>query len=76
MAWWTSVIERLVDATYGPRLYHGAERLRDGDPELLIRYLRSKGVNDKFMQRIPPLRSRGQTQAAIERIQKIVFQGE
>ncbi|EMI43204.1 hypothetical protein [Rhodopirellula sp. SWK7] len=76
MAWWTSVIERLVDATYGPRLYHGAERLRDGDPELLIRYLRSKGVNDKFMHRIPPLRSRGQTQAAIERIQAIVFQGE
>ncbi|MFG0288943.1 MAG: hypothetical protein ACF8CQ_12245 [Rhodopirellula sp. JB044] len=76
MAWWTSVIERLVDATYGPRLHHEAERYRDGDPELLHRFLQSKGVNDKFMQRIPPLRSRGQTQAAIDRIQKMVFPDE
>jgi len=76
MTWWMSVIERLVDATYGPRLYHGGERFRDGDPALLKRYLHSKGVNEKFMQRIPPLRSRSQTQAAVERIQTIVIQRE
>lgn len=75
LRWWTSVIERLVDATYGPRLYHGAEQYRDGDPERLTRYLRGKGVNEKFMQRIPPLRSIGQTQAAIERLHRILRQG-
>lgn len=76
MTWWMSVIERLVDATYGPRLYHAAERYRDDDPKLLQRYLQSKGVNEKFTTRIPPLRSRGQTQAAIDRLQSIVFQDE
>ncbi|MCM2375013.1 hypothetical protein [Aporhodopirellula aestuarii] len=76
MAWWTSVIERLVDATYGPRLYRGAEEYRDGDPKLLQRFLRSKGVNEKFMHRIPPLRSRSQTQAAVGRLRAIVFKGD
>lgn len=76
MTWWASVIERLVDATFGPRLYHGAERYRDGDPKQLARYLRAKGVNEKFLQRIPPLRSDKQTQAAVERLQGIVLPGE
>ncbi|TWU19031.1 hypothetical protein [Allorhodopirellula heiligendammensis] len=76
MAWWTSVIERLVDATYGVRLYQAAERYRDDDPKRLRRFLKSKGVNDKFLQRIPPLRSRVQTQAAIDRLQAIVFQDD
>lgn len=73
MAWWTSVIERLVDATYGLRLYQTAERYRDGDPKRLQRFLQSKGVDEKFMQRIPPLRSRSQTQSAIDRLQGLVF---
>lgn len=76
MTWWTSVIERLVDATYGVRLYQTAERYRDDDPKLLRRFLQSKGVHEKFMRRIPPLRSRRQTQSAIDRLQTIVFQGD
>ncbi len=76
MAWWTSVIERLVDATYGVRLYQAAERYRDVDPKQLRQFLQSKGVNEKFMRRIPPLRSRSQTQSAIDRLQGIVFQDE
>lgn len=74
--WWTMVIERLVDATYGPRLYHDAELLRDGDPRQLQRYLRTKGVNSKFCSRIPPLRSHAQTQSSIDRLQAIIFQNE
>ncbi|TWU03479.1 hypothetical protein [Neorhodopirellula pilleata] len=74
--WWTMVIERLVDATYGPRIYHDAEAYRDGDPRELQRYLRTKGVNAKFCDRIPPLRNHGQTQASIDRLQSIIFQGE
>ncbi len=76
MAWWTSVIERLVDATYGVRLYQVAERYRDDDPQQLRRFLQSKGVNDKFLQRIPPLRSKTQTQSAIDRLQALVFQDD
>jgi len=43
-------IERLVDATYGPRLYHGGERFRDGDPGVLktARLCTPKGVNEKL----------------------------
>ncbi|TWT74403.1 hypothetical protein [Allorhodopirellula solitaria] len=73
MTWWTSVIERLVDATYGVRLYQVAERYRDDDPKRLHRFLKSKGVNVKFMQRIPPLRSSSQTLTSIDRLQAIVF---
>jgi hypothetical protein len=76
MEWWTSVIQRLVDATYGPRLYHAAERYRDDNPKMLRRFLESKGMTDKFIRRIPPLRSRSQTQATIDRLQAIVFEGE
>lgn len=76
MNWWTMVIERLVDATYGPRIYHDAEAFRDGDPRELQRYLRTKGVNGKFCDRIPPLRTHGQTQASIDRLQTIIFQNE
>lgn len=74
--WWTMVIERLVDATYGPRLYHDAEALRDGDPRELQRYLRRKGVNSKFCSRIPPLRTHAQTQSSIDRLQAIIFRDE
>ncbi|SMP70812.1 hypothetical protein SAMN06265222_113133 [Neorhodopirellula lusitana] len=72
--WWTSVIERLVDATFGPRLYHDVERLRDGDPREVQRYLRGKGLSAKFLQRIPPLRSPEQTQASIDRLQSILLE--
>lgn len=72
--WWTMVIERLVDATYGPRLYHDAEAFLDGDPRELQRYLRTKGLNAKFMRRIPPLRTHEQTQKTIDRLQGILFQ--
>lgn len=74
LTWWSMVIERLVDATYGVRVYHQAERFRDGDPEELSHYLQSKGVNAKFTQRMPPFRSPSQTQATIDRLQAIVFQ--
>lgn len=73
--WWTKVIERLVDATYGPRIYHDAEPYLDGDPRDLQRYLRTKGVNAKFMQCIPPLRTHEQTQKTIDRLQGLLFQG-
>lgn len=72
--WWAMVIERLVDATYGPRLYHDAEPFLDGDPRELQRYLRTKGLNAKFMRRIPPLRTQQQTQRSIDRLQGILFQ--
>lgn len=72
--WWTMVIERLVDATYGPRLYHDAEPYLDGDPRDLQRYLRTKGLNAKFMRRIPPLRTHQQTQKTIDCLQGILFQ--
>ena len=71
--WWTMVIERLVDATYGPRLYHDAEPYLDGDPRDLQRYLRTKGLNTKFMRRIPPLRSHEQTQKTIDCLQTLLF---
>ncbi|MEM8910792.1 MAG: hypothetical protein AAGC97_03405 [Planctomycetota bacterium] len=74
-AWWAMILDRLVDATYGPRLHHRMDAYLDGDPDQLRRWLQSKGVGHKFYRRIPPLRSRGQTQASIDRLQAIVFAG-
>ncbi|MCC9640644.1 hypothetical protein LOC71_00035 [Rhodopirellula sp. JC740] len=73
MTWWSMVIDRLVDATFGPRVHHTAEAYRDGDPKKLKEFLQSKGVSPKFVQRIPPLRSRAQTQSAITRLQKLLI---
>ncbi|MEM9366926.1 MAG: hypothetical protein AAGD07_13110 [Planctomycetota bacterium] len=73
LAWWSTMTDRLLDATFGPRLYPQVERYRDGDPKKLTKFLESKGVNHRFLWRIPPLPSRGHTQAAIDRLQKVVF---
>ncbi|WDQ15370.1 hypothetical protein [Rhodopirellula sp. P2] len=73
LTYWSKVIERLLDATYGPRVHHTAEVYRDGDPKLLKRFLQSKGVSPKFLQRIPPLRTNHQIQKAITRLQALLL---
>jgi len=72
-AWWAMITGRLVDATFGPRLYHDIEAYRDGDPAKLVQVLQEKGVNRRFTRRIPPLRTKGQTQATVDRLQRLVF---
>ncbi len=74
LTWWTRLADRLLDATYGPRLYHDAEAHRDGDPNLMMRFLDAKGTNRLYLRRIPPLRSHNQTQAAVDRLQALVFE--
>ncbi|KLU04144.1 hypothetical protein RISK_003730 [Rhodopirellula islandica] len=74
LTYWSTVIERLLDATYGPRVHHTAEAYRDGDPKLLKRFLQSKGVSPKFLQRIPPLRTNHQIQKAVTRLQALLLE--
>ena len=73
LTWWTRLADRLLDATYGPRLYHAAEEYRDGDPRRMERFLDAKGVNRRYLERMPPLRSHNQTQASVDRLQALVF---
>ena len=73
LTYWSMVIERLLDATYGPRVHHAAEAYRDGDPKLLKQFLQSKGVSPKFVQRIPPLRTKAQLQKAVTRLQALLL---
>lgn len=72
-AWWAMILDRLVDATYGPRLHGQLEPLLDGDPRQVARWLQNKGVNSKFHSRIPPLRTLAQTQTSIQRLQSLIF---
>lgn len=75
-AWWAMITARLVDATFGPRLYHDVEAFRDGDPAKLAEVLQAKGVNRRFTRRIPPLRTKQQTQTTVDRLQRLVFKDQ
>lgn len=70
---WRRVVSQIADAVLFATAYQKVEAFRDGDYEKLEQFLSQRGLPPEYVDRIPPLRSPAQTQASIDRIQKIVF---
>jgi hypothetical protein len=70
---WGVLVTQIADCILGVRLYQQAESFRDGDFEATLAFLNQKGLPANFLEQIPPLVSLDETQAAIDRIQSLVF---
>ena len=69
---WRRVVTQIADAILGVTSYQKAESFRDGDVQQLRRFLTQKGLPDNFLQRIPPLPSREQTERSLSRLQSVL----
>ncbi len=70
---WRAIVASVLDPILPAPSYQKAEAFRDNDIHRTQQFLASRGLPDDFLQRIPPNRTVDQTQASINRIQKIVF---
>ena len=68
------LIARIADSMTRPHVYVHVETLRDGQPEVLQRFLRSKGLDEHYLSAIPPLVDVDHAQRLIDRISGLVFE--
>ena len=68
------MVARIADSMTRPHVYVHAESLRDGKPEVLRAFLRSKGLDDSYLSTIPPMIDTDEAQRLIDRISGLVFE--
>ena len=56
----------------GPSCYEQAEQFRDGEPRELERFLYSKGLNNDYLTRIPPVPNHAETLRGLIRLQRLL----
>ena len=71
---WHAVVTRIADAILGVRLYQRAEGFRDLDYQRTENFLRDRGLPEDYLRRIPPLRTRDQTEASIQRMESFLIE--
>ncbi len=70
---WRAVMASVADVILSAASYQKAEAFRDSDFGRLEQFLIERGLPSDFLDRIPPIRTVGQTQSSIDRVQRIVF---